>query len=230
MREREQSHSWPLEGLKEAFKTSPERTRDIAFGDGLRFVVDQEKGKTLELYPQAGVARVSTRDARIELHRVDPPLVSSEGIMFDGQREGEAVRLSVTPRGEIALLIAPLTGEVDNVPEETPGPEKPPEQAESRERERLMLAGRVGATPAYRTTPKGLLVARFPLAVHHHEEQKTSWHTVLAFGERAKKLQDNLKKGDAIEVIGYLHTRQMRTREGKNRMVQEIYAVVVKTR
>jgi hypothetical protein len=48
---------------------------------------------------------------------------------------------------------------------------------EAREQERVHLAGRVGQTPRLRTTPKGTLVAQFPLGVTHLAN--TSWTYVV---------------------------------------------------
>src|SRR5215211_3783515 len=73
------------------------------------------------------------------------------------------------------------------------------------ERERLTLLGRVGAAPTARTTPKGTLVARFPLGVRDGEA--TAWHQVLAFGKRAEQVRDTVHRGDTVEVVGYRHTR-----------------------
>ena len=98
-------------------------------------------------------------------------------------------------------------------------------------RERLTLAGRVGAAPTLRTTPKGTLVARFPLGAHE-ESGATTWHTVLAFNQRAEQVRGTVKKGDAVEVIGYRHTRTLPARqEGRPpKEVVEVYATVVKPR
>jgi single-stranded DNA-binding protein len=72
-----------------------------------------------------------------------------------------------------------------------------------------------------------VVIARFPLA-EHHEENRTTWHQVVAFGPRAEKLKGMLTKGQVIEVIGYLHERQVRGRDGKTKTVQEVYAAVIK--
>ena len=93
---------------------------------------------------------------------------------------------------------------------ETTVPPKPSastgDTPEQRGRERLTLSGRVGAAPTLRTTPKGTLVARFPLGVHE-DSGATTWHTILAFNQRAEQVRTSVKKGDAVEVIGYRHTR-----------------------
>jgi single-strand DNA-binding protein len=102
---------------------------------------------------------------------------------------------------------------------------------EARERERVHLAGRVGQTPRLRTTPKGTLVAQFPLGVKAEADiEQTTWHTIIAFQKRAEQVRDTLTKGDPVEVIGYVHERAILRRDGSSRTVQEIYATVIKPR
>jgi hypothetical protein len=99
--------------------------------------------------------------------------------------------------------------------------------AEPAPRPRVTLRGRVGALPAFRTTPNGVLIARFPLAVPG-EDKRTTWHQVLAFKQRAERVRESVQRGDAVEVIGYTHEREQRRRDGSVRTVEEIYAVVIK--
>ena len=102
---------------------------------------------------------------------------------------------------------------------------------EAREQERVHLAGRVGQTPRLRTTPKGTLVAQFPLGVKAEADiEQTTWHTIIAFQKRAEQVRDSLTKGDPVEVIGYVHERAIPRRDGTTRTVQEIYATVIKPR
>ncbi len=92
-------------------------------------------------------------------------------------------------------------------------------------------AGRLGQDPRTRTTPKGTLIASFPLGVKDEADlEKTSWHTVLAFRERAQTVHDTLKKGMPVEVIGYVHEREIPRRDGSTRTVEEVYATVIKQR
>ncbi len=104
-------------------------------------------------------------------------------------------------------------------------------EPEARERQRVQLAGRVGQNPRTRTTPKGTFIASFPLGVKDEADlNKTHWHQVLAFRERAQQVKDTLKKGDPVEVIGYRHEREIPRRDGSTRRVEEVYATVVKPR
>ena len=95
----------------------------------------------------------------------------------------------------------------------------------------MQLAGRLGQNPRTRTTPKGTLIASFPLGVKDEADlTKTTWHQVLAFRERAQQVRDTLTKGMPVEVIGYVHEREIPRRDGSTRTVQEIYSTVIKPR
>ena len=95
--------------------------------------------------------------------------------------------------------------------------------------ERLTLRGRVAAAPTFWTTRNGVPRAKFPLAVHD-ETDTTTYHTVQAFRRRAEQVRDKVKKGDAVEVIGYRHESTRQTKDGAAKTVPELYATVIKTR
>ena len=104
----------------------------------------------------------------------------------------------------------------------TPEPTAKPEQ------QRIVLSGRVGRAPVFGTTPSGKPKATFPLATHPTPET-TEWKRIVAFQERAERLRGRLAKGDEVEVIGYARVRQVPTKAGGTRPVEEIYATVVRT-
>ena len=62
----------------EALGTEPSATRDVAHGDGQAMSFGDT---TLEVYQEAGVARVTTPDARIELFRVPTYHVTTERVL-----------------------------------------------------------------------------------------------------------------------------------------------------
>jgi len=64
----------------------------------------------------------------------------------------------------------------------------------------LNLTGRLSRTLTFRTTRTDTLVASFPLAVRD-EDGETTWHTILAFGQRTERLRDGLAKGQQVEVV-----------------------------
>jgi single-stranded DNA-binding protein len=136
------------------------------------------------------------------------------------------VRSDPVPLAEVAVgATTPAAGES--------GVDRSAQQPETKE-ERVELTGRLGKTPTFRTTTKGTRVGKFPLAVHL-EDGSTTWHTVLAFAARAQKLEQRvtageLPKGREVDVIGYAHTREQQGKNGKTRIVREIYAAAVKGR
>ena len=101
-----------------------------------------------------------------------------------------------------------------------------PAEASERDKTRVSLSGRLGADPNFRTTPTGTLIARFPLAVHE-DDKTTTWYPVLAFNDRAEKLRGLLKRGDPVSVVGYIHERDAKTKDGQPHKVTELYAVTV---
>ena len=107
------------------------------------------------------------------------------------------------------------------------GPE--PKVAPQREpTPRLAITGRLGTAVMLRQTPKGQDLARFALAVPA-DDGKARYETILVFGERVRAVQE-FQKGDAVEVIGYLHEREVTGRDGTKRMRRELYATVVRSR
>ncbi len=137
-------------------------------------------------------------------------------------------RLEVSGDALVAAVSAPPPVDAGRLSATEPG--EAPAAPESREQERVTLTGRLGQHPRIRTTSKGTLIAQFPLGVKDAADlTKTTWHQVVAFQQRAEQVRDTLTKGDAVEVIGYRHARQIPGRTGP-RMVEQIYATVLKPR
>jgi single-stranded DNA-binding protein len=86
--------------------------------------------------------------------------------------------------------------------------------------------GRLGTEVKFKVTPKGLLVASFPLGIHE-DDGRTTWETVLAFGDRAEKLRDTLTRGQQAHVVGYRKERTYTGRDGRERTVREFYSTAV---
>jgi len=119
----------------------------------------------------------------------------------------------------------------DPVTAEGPSEERvEPGAGEAEEKNRVALQGRLGSAPRFRTTVNDKLIAQLPLAVHH-DDKSTTWHTVVAFGEKAAQLRDqDFKKGELIHVVGYEHLRLFKNKDGAERSEIQIYAAVVKRR
>src|SRR4051812_10331594 len=74
--------------------------RDVAHGDGEVFDVGDT---VLEVYRDAGVARVTTQDARIELYRVPSYTLSDERVVFEQGDPDDRSRLLVRPDGKVSF-------------------------------------------------------------------------------------------------------------------------------
>lgn len=294
----DQTADWGRDQLAEVLDSHPHHTRDIAWGDGTVYLVGDapDDATRLEVFPTAGVARITGRDVEITLFRQPPPSRYTDRVRFERVDPDEHLELTLTRRGRLRLDVTSLPGDdhgasttaddretrlstqpslgtypdapetvvdvqptpVENSPEshvssadgtviphdaETPvigdsggaggHGREPSERPENDQVEptptRLNLTGRLGRPPSFRTTRNGKLIASFPLAVRD-DEGNTTWHTVLAFGERAEKLRDQLAKGQHVDVIGYRHEREVRNKRGGSRTIEEIYATVIKPR
>jgi hypothetical protein len=103
-------------------------------------------------------------------------------------------------------------------------------QTEQAERERVVLKGRIGKRVRYSTTPRGVRRAEFNLATAVDEET-TAWHTILAFRDRAERLeQANPQKGQYLEVIGYRDTIDRKDNHGNAKQVERIIAAHIRLR
>src|SRR5947209_18120912 len=84
----------------EALGSQPHSVRDVAHGDGEALNVGDT---TLEVYRGAGVTRVTTPDARIELFRVPSYSVSAERVVFEQGTEDNRTRLLVGRDGKVSF-------------------------------------------------------------------------------------------------------------------------------
>lgn len=292
---------WGRSQIGEVLDAVPGHTHDVAWGDGNRYEIghDPETASRLEIFPAAGVVRLTSQDAQLTLFRQPAPSLSSDRVRFEQLGPDSQLQLTLTRHGRARLDIIPIAPEptvwdgaephrtptlppepadaiVDTDASETPlphqarpiknaanrpvvadtsteiapgtetrlcddsgGPEGPvptpvrasevaPDTVET-QAARLSLGGRLGRAPSFRTTRSGRLIATFPLAVRD-EAGNTTWHTVLAFDGRAEQLRDQVAKGQYVEVIGYRHQRERTIKSGETRLIEEIYATVVKLR
>src|SRR4051794_20726679 len=82
----------------QALGAEPHAMRDIAHGDGEAISVGET---TLEVYRDAGFARVTTPDARIELYRVPSYNVSGERVVFEQGDQDNRSRLLIRSDGRV---------------------------------------------------------------------------------------------------------------------------------
>jgi single-strand DNA-binding protein len=78
---------------------------------------------------------------------------------------------------------------------------------------KVILLGNVGKDPEIRSTPGGVMVANFTLATSDRAkdqqgnwQDKTEWHTLVAFNRTAEIIRDYVKKGSKLYIEGKLQT------------------------
>ena len=238
---------WNIDAVSQRLHAEPFAVIDPAFGEGTRlaFGPTTTPVTTLELYTLTSAARIRCQGLLIEVTGVAPPAVTDaelpadeESVVLSNTPKGNDLRVGIAAQGDVSLFVAASELLVlEQVSQETAekapkasGEEEAlstaePETTAEQSQERISISGRVGADPTFRTTAKGVVLARFPVA--QHLDGKTVWHQVLVFGERAELLREALKKGQGVDVVGYVHERQ--AHDNKDKIIKEIYAALVKT-
>jgi Single-strand binding protein family len=226
--------------------------------------IDGLPGVGLEVFPDHEVVRVTTSNlTSLTFPTRAAPHIEGGAVVFTNRHgrltvaaNGEVVWERVSQPTEAPPAQPAVAGSTSDLPRQPSCPEKasealvseqqdgskPAENGQTprtttvapKEERRVELTGRLGRTPTFRTTPRGTFIGKFPLAVHL-EDEATKWHTILAFGPRAQKLEQKVTagevvKGREVEVIGYTHSREVQGKNGKTRVVREVHVAVVKSR
>ena len=78
---------------------------------------------------------------------------------------------------------------------------------------KVTLLGNVGKDPEIRSTPGGTMVAAFSLATTDRQkdaqgnwQDRTEWHSLVAFTRTAEIVRDYVKKGSKLYIEGTLRT------------------------
>ena len=90
------------------------------------------------------------------------------------------------------------------------------------------VGGGLGRDPDIRSTPNGVKVANFSVAVDKGfgDKKSTHWFNVVAFKDLAEFAEKYLKKGSAVNVTGDLQTKSWVDKQsGANRTATEIVAL-----
>jgi len=84
-------------------------------------------------------------------------------------------------------------------------------------------SGRLTRDPDLKTTQSGVPVCKFSLAVDRpNTNDKTDFYDFVAWRSKAEFICRNFRKGDGMEVTGYLTTNSYEDRNGNKRKVVEI--------
>jgi single-strand DNA-binding protein len=89
---------------------------------------------------------------------------------------------------------------------------------------KVILLGNVGKDPEIRSTPGGTMVANFTLATSDrfqdaqgNWQDRTEWHSLVAFKRTAEIVRDYVKKGSKLYIEGKLTTRSWEDKETKQK-------------
>ena len=90
----------------------------------------------------------------------------------------------------------------------------------------VVLTGRLTADPELKTTPNGVSVTTFSIAVNRNyragEEQQTDFINIVAWRQRAEFITKYFKKGSMIGIEGSIQTRRYQDKNGNNRTAFEV--------
>jgi Single-strand binding protein family len=239
------------EQLGKALGAPAQPVHDVAYGDGQCLAVAAGR-TTLEIYPAAGVARVTTQNARVELHRLPGCSTNDGRVVFQRDAEDERLRLVVRGDGKVALqpvlrgpewtqdesssptthttVIPPSAAVIEPHSATHAAPAVETEEAPAR----VDLRGRLGRDPWFRRPEEDdqVLIGGFPLAINDAQGGKTTWHKVVVFGEHADALSASaadgkIRKGNLVDVAGVVQERKEPRRDGGTTTIREIHATTV---
>lgn len=92
----------------------------------------------------------------------------------------------------------------------------------------VILTGRLTADPELKTTPNGVSVTSFSIAVERPyksgEEKQTDFICIVAWRKTAEFVTRYFKKGDMIGIEGRIQTRKYQDRDGNSRTAFEVLA------
>lgn len=86
----------------------------------------------------------------------------------------------------------------------------------------IVLAGRLTADVELKTTTTGKSVCSFTLAINRDKET-TDFLPCVAWNKTAEFISQYFRKGNALCIVGELHSRQYET-DGKKRTAYEVLA------
>lgn len=96
---------------------------------------------------------------------------------------------------------------------------------------KVLLIGNLGADPELKYTPNGGAVLRLRLATtesyvdkNRQRQERTEWHTVSVWGNRAEALNKILSKGRSIYVEGRIQSRSWDDKDGNKKYATDINA------
>jgi single-strand DNA-binding protein len=96
---------------------------------------------------------------------------------------------------------------------------------------KVILVGRLGQDPELKYTQSEKAVAKFSVATDEtwkdrqgEKQQKTTWHTVVAWDKLAEIIGQYVKKGSQVYIEGKIQVRSWEDTDGNKRYATEIVA------
>lgn len=90
----------------------------------------------------------------------------------------------------------------------------------------VILSGRLTADPELKTTPSGVCVCSFTIAVERRykqgEDRQADFINIVAWRHTAEFICKYFKKGSMIGIEGSIQTRKYQDKEGNNRTAFEV--------
>ena len=92
----------------------------------------------------------------------------------------------------------------------------------------VVLSGRLTADPELKTTPNGVSVCSFSIAVERRykqgEERQADFINIVAWKNTAEFVSKYFSKGSMIGIEGAIQTRKYQDKDGNNRTAFEVVA------
>jgi single-strand DNA-binding protein len=92
----------------------------------------------------------------------------------------------------------------------------------------VVLSGRLTADPELKTTPSGVSVCSFTIAVERRykqgEERQADFVNIVAWRQTAEFVSKFFSKGSMIGIEGSIQTRRYQDKDGNNRTAFEVVA------
>ena len=89
---------------------------------------------------------------------------------------------------------------------------------------KIILTGRLGSDPEVRSTPNGVTVCSFNLAVDGRKEGQVTWFKINAWRSLGDTCARWLSKGKKVAVVGELQARTYEAKDGTTRMSLDVQA------
>ena len=89
-----------------------------------------------------------------------------------------------------------------------------------------VLIGRMTSTPELKTTPNGVSVTSFSIAIDrgYGENKQTDFINIVGWRQTAEFICKHFTKGSRIAIEGSIQTRKYQDRDGNNRTMFEVVA------